>query len=89
MVIMAAESILYKVSGFPRALENPGNNKFIFQLLEMSWNFNKIRKCAGKNIAYEKNPLRTKSLRINIMPVEENFHCRRKVYQYIDLLVKI
>jgi len=40
--------------------------------------FYQIRKCPGKNIACEKNLLRKKKQLINIMPVEENFNCKRK-----------
>ena len=43
-----------------------------------SWKFYKIRKCLGKNIACETIHLEQKSPRLNIMPVEENFDCRRK-----------
>ena len=47
-----------KQSGFPRILENLGNNKLIFQVLEMSLNFAKSGNVM-ENILPVKNPLRT------------------------------
>jgi len=57
----------YQITGFPRVLENLENNKFIFQVLEF---YNVLE----KNIACENIQ---KSLQINIMPVQQNFDCRR------------
>ena len=62
-------------TGFPCIMENlekVENNKFIFQVVEMSWNF------LEKILLVKRNPLKQKCLQINSMPVEENFNCRRK-----------
>jgi len=44
----------------------------------MSLNLTKSGNVLGKNIGWEKIHLEQKSLRINILPIEENFYCRRK-----------
>ena len=64
------------VSGFPRVLENLVNNKFIFQFLEMSWNFTKSGNVLEKILSVKINPLRTKKC-MNIY-----YACRRKLWLY-------
>ena len=56
---------------FPRILENLENNKLIFQVLEMSWNFTKSGNVMEKYCLW-KNPLKTKK------PVN-TYACRRKL----------
>jgi len=52
-----------------------GNNKFIFHVLEMSWYFTKSGYVLENILPVKTNPLRIKSLEIDIMPAEENFDC--------------
>jgi len=66
--------MLLAYTGFPCVLENLENNKYIFQVLDISLNFTK----SGKNIACEKIHLEQNNISINVMPIEENFYCRRK-----------
>jgi len=44
----------------------------------MSWNFTKSGSVLEKILPVKKIHLEQKSLQIYTMPVEENFHCRRK-----------
>jgi len=62
-------------TGFPCILENLEDNKFIFQVMEMSLNWTKSGNVSGRNV--DLYPLRTKK------PVEENFNCRRKSVQVL------
>ena len=73
-------------AGFPRILENLENNKFIFQILEMSSNFAKLRNLLEKILPVKRIHLELKNLWINI-PVEENPDCtKQKWCRYIVLI---
>jgi len=55
--------------------EKPGYNKLIFQVLKMSWNFTKIRKCPG-NVLEKILPLKNNSLRTK-KPMNKYYNCRK------------
>jgi len=64
--------------GFPHILENLENNKFIFQVLEVSLDFTKSGNVLEKILPVKNSTYNKKSLYTNIMAVEENFVCRIK-----------
>ena len=63
------------ITGFPHKLENLENNKFIFQVLEISLNLTESENVLKKVLPVKKSTYNKKKTGIDIISVEENFEC--------------